>query len=116
MLPTLSKVCEAVILQRLLEHCLNNNVISGRQAAYLKGDSTLNQLLYIVHQIRVAWGKSKIIEGLFLDISAAFDKIWHKGLISKLKQIGIEGSLLKLFDSYLSNRKQIVLVDGSKYH
>ena len=80
LLLTVSKICEAVLHSRLLEHCLQNNVISERQAAYLKGDSTTNQLLYIVHQIRLAWGKSSILEGIFLDIEGAFDKIWHKGL------------------------------------
>ena len=47
-----------------------------------------------------------------MDISAAFDKVWHKGLISKLAQIGINGNLLSFFASYLSNRKQCVVVDG----
>ena len=38
-LPTLSKVCESVIHERLLSHCIENSIISERQAAYLKGDS-----------------------------------------------------------------------------
>ena len=114
LLPTLSKVCESVIHCRLLEHCISNNVISDRQAAYIKGDSTTNQLLYIVHKIRLAWGSSKIADGVFLDVSSAFEKIWHSGLIAKLDQIGIKGKLLSLFESYLSNRKQIVVIDGVK--
>ena len=83
-LPTLSKVMESVIHDRLLTHCIDNDIINERQAAYLKGDSTISQLIYIVHQIRVAWGHSKIAHCAFLDISAAFDKVWHKGLIAKL--------------------------------
>ena len=83
-LPTLSKICESIIHERLLSHCTLNNIITDRQAAYLKGDSTISQLLYLVHQIRVSWGKGKIAHGLFLDISAAYDKVWHKGLIAKL--------------------------------
>ena len=113
-LPTLSKVCESVIHERLLSHCIDNDIITERQAAYLKGDSTISQLLYLVHQIRTSWGKSKIAHGLFLDISAAFDKVWHKGLLAKLEQIGISGAVLTLFNSYLSNRKQCVVVDGVK--
>ena len=93
---------------------MTNDVISEKQAAYLKGDSTINQLLYLIHKIRVTWGNNKILQGLFLDISAAFDKIWHKALLIKLKQLSIEGQFLNLFDSYLSNRKQIVVVDGLK--
>ena len=113
-LPTLSKICESIIHERLLSHCTLNNIITDRQAAYLKGDSTISQLLYLVHQIRVSWGEGKIAHGLFLDISAAFDKVWHKGLIAKLEQIGISGPVLTLFKSYLNNRKQCVVVDGVK--
>ena len=68
---------------------MTNDVISEKQAAYLKGDSTINQLLYLIHKIRVTWGNNKILQGLFLDISAAFDKIWHKALLIKLKQLSI---------------------------
>ena len=113
-LPTLSKVCESIIHGRLLTHCIDHNIISERQAAYLKGDSTINQLLYIVHYIRKCWGHSKIVQGAFLDISAAFDKVWHNGLIAKLTQIGVDGLLLDMFKSYLSDRKQCVIVDGVK--
>ena len=71
-------------------------------------------MIYIVHLIRSSWGSSKIVQGAFLDISAAFDKVWHKGLISKLSQIGIDGYCLDFFQSYISNRKQCVIVDGEK--
>ena len=50
---------------------------------------------------------------VFLDISKAFDKVWHEGLIFKLEQNGISGGLLKLFGNYLSNRKQCVVLNGS---
>ena len=114
LLPTLSKVMESIIHSRLLEHFNKYNIISERQAAYLKGDSTIQQLLYIVHYIRTSWTKGKITQGVFLDVSAAFDKCWHSGLIAKLAQAKVEESCLDLFKSYLSNRKQFVMVDGSK--
>ena len=98
----------------MLEHCISNNLISERQDAYLKGDSTISQLINIVHYIRSCWGTSKIVQGAFLDISAAFDKVWHNGLIAKLSQFGVEGNYLDLFKSYLNNRKQCVVVDGIK--
>ena len=56
LLPTLSKICESVMHDRMMKHCLENSVISERQAAYLKGDSTVSQLLYIVHNIRKKLG------------------------------------------------------------
>ena len=56
---------------------IENNIITEKQAAYLKGDSTVSQLLYIVHNIKENWTYKKITQGLFLDISSAFDKLWH---------------------------------------
>ena len=53
-----------------------------------------------------------LLRAVFLDISKAFDKVWHDGLLFKLKQNGVSGSLLKFFESYLSNRKQRVALNG----
>ena len=113
-LPTISKVFESVLHDRLVKHCIENNVISEKQAAYLKGDSTVSQLLYMVHNIRKSWGIKIITHGLFLDVSAAFDKVWHNGLLAKLSQIGVEDKFLDTIGSYLAGRKQCVLVDGVK--
>ena len=114
LLPTVSKVFESIIHERLSEHCIRNDIISERQAAYLKADSTIHQLLYIIHKIRTDWTKNMVTHGLFLDVSSAFDKVWHSGLIAKLQQIGVSGICLEILASYLSERKQVVVVDGLK--
>ena len=51
------------------------------------------------------------VRHVFLDMSKAFDKVWHEGLLFKLKQNGISGSVLKLLPSYLNERKQRVLLN-----
>ena len=56
--------------------------------------------------------KSLEVRAVFLDISKAFDKVWHQGLIFKLKQNGISGQLLNFFEDYLHNRKQRVIING----
>ena len=56
--------------------------------------------------------KSLEVRAVFLDISKAFDKVWHEGLLYKLKQNGVSGNLLNLFVSYLHNRKQRVALNG----
>ena len=48
----------------------------------------------------------------FLDISKAFDKVWHEDLLFKLETIGISGSLPKLFQSFLNDKQQRVVLDG----
>ena len=52
------------------------------------------------------------MRGVFLDISKAFDKVWHIGLLFKLKAYGIDGELLSLLENYLENRKQRVVLNG----
>ena len=103
-----------ILHDRLLKHCIENSIITDKQAAYLKGDSTVSQLLYIAHGIRNNWTIQKITQGLFLDVSSAFDKVWHNGLLAKLGQIGVEGTFLNTISSYLADRKQVVVVDGVK--
>ena len=114
MLPTLSKVAESVMHARLFRHYISNNIISERQAAYLKGDSTTQQLLYIVNMIKTNWNKGNFTHGCFLDASAAFDRCWVNGMLAKLRQIKVEGKCLDMFESYLTNRKICTVIDGAK--
>ena len=111
-LPTLSKLAESVIHNRLIAHLVSNKIITDYQAAYLKGDSTTLQLLHLTHRIREAWANNKIAHAAFLDVSAAFDAVWHKGLLAKLRQAGVTGSLHTLLESYLSGRIARTRVEG----
>ena len=52
------------------------------------------------------------MRGVFLDIAKAFGKVWHDGLIFKLKAYGIEGKLLSLLENYPQNREQRVVLNG----
>ena len=52
------------------------------------------------------------MRGPFLDISKPFDKVWHEGLIFKLKTYGVEGNLLKLLENYLTYPQQRVVLNG----
>ena len=52
------------------------------------------------------------MRGIFLDISKAFDKVWHKVIIFKLKQNGISGKLLSVLSDFLKDRKQRVILSG----
>ena len=68
----------------------------------------------MVHNIKQNWTNRTITQGLFLDVSAAFNKVWYNGLLAKLGQIGVGGTFLSTIDSYLANRRQVVVVDGVK--
>ena len=114
LLPICGKIFEKIIFNNLYSYLNANNLITKNQSGFRPGDSTTNQLLYIVDEIHKAFEDPKSLEvrAVFLDISKAFDKVWHDGLILKLEQNGISGSLLKLFRNYLHNRKQRVVLNG----
>ena len=114
LLPICGKIFEKVIFDNLYKHIYSNNLISDKQSGYRKGDSTIKQLLSITHEIYKAFdaSPSKEVRAIFLDISRAFDRVWHEGLIFKLKQFGLEGEMINIISSFLSQRKQRVAIDG----
>ena len=91
---------------------ITNHLISTNQSGFKPKDSCINQLLSITLGIYAAFDEGYEVWGVFLDISKAFDKVWHEGLIFKSKQNGISGKLLRLIKDFLSNRKQRVVLNG----
>ena len=89
-----------------------NNLISPKQSGFKPGDSCINQLISITHEIYEALDAGLEVRSVFLDISKAFDKVWHEGVLFKLSQNGISGNLLKLLTDFLKNRKQRVTLNG----
>ena len=61
-----------------------NHLISPTQSGFSPGDSCTNQLLSIAHEILQAFDDGHEVRGVFLDISKAFDSVWHEGLLFKL--------------------------------
>ena len=114
LLPICGKVFEKIIFNNLYNHLTRYNLITKKQSGFRPGDSTTNQLIDLVNEIHHAFDSTTSLEvrAIFLDISKAFDKVWHDGLIFKMRQNGISGQLLKLFQNYLNNRKQRVVING----
>eukprot|EP00745_Piridium_sociabile_P014216 TRINITY_DN20961_c0_g1_i1.p1 TRINITY_DN20961_c0_g1~~TRINITY_DN20961_c0_g1_i1.p1 ORF type:complete len:306 (-),score=34.33 TRINITY_DN20961_c0_g1_i1:857-1774(-) len=114
-LPYLSKLLERLVLHQLFSHLTTHNLLSAHQSAYRPGHSTETVLLRIVNDLLNCLDKDNIYILLLLDLSAAFDTIDHEILLSRLdKNFGITGTTLNWFRSYLSERKQIVLVNGNR--
>ena len=82
------------------------------QSGFRHGDSTTKQLLHTYHTICEAVDKGKEVRAVFCDISKAFDRVWHKGLLFKLRTIGCSDSIVNWFLNYLSNRRQRVVKNG----
>ena len=115
LLPICGKILVKLIFNQLYSYLHTNNLITKNQSGFRPGDSATNQLLFLIDEIHQAFDCTLSVEvrSVFLDISKAFDKVWHEGLVFKLEQNGISGSLLKLFQNYLNNRNQRVVLNGS---
>ena len=90
---------------------LANNLLAPNQSGFKPGDSCINQLLSITHEIYSSCDDGFEIRSVFLDISKVFDKVWHEGIVFKLQQNGISDELLNILPDFLRNRKQRVTLN-----
>ena len=112
LLSSVGKTFERVIYKQIHNFLLENQVITPFQSGFTRGDSAVNQLVDLYNTFSRALDEGKEVRVVFCDISKAFDRVWHRGLIAKLRHYGISGRLLKWFESYLSQRFQRVVIPG----
>ena len=108
----ISKTMEIIITKQLLTFLETNNLLSDHQYGFRKARSTGDLLAYAGHVWSSALescGESRVIS---LDISKAFDRVWHRGLLAKLLMFGLHHTLIKWIGSFLSDRSIAVRVDG----
>ena len=74
---------------------MEDSLLNSNQSGFRPGDSCINQLLAITHEIFEAFDCNPSLEvrSVFLDISKAFDKVWQEGLLFKIKSMGISGEV-----------------------
>ena len=90
---------------------VENKLISSSQSGFKPGDSCINQLLSITHEIYISFDEGLDVWSVFLDISKALDKVSHDGIIFKLTQNDISGNLLNLLPDFLNERSQRVALN-----
>ena len=113
LLSCLSKVLERLVSDNLRDYLEGSNIITAAQYGFRKKSSTLDQLLDVYDGAMTGLDQRKVTKLLFLDVSKAFDRVWHKGLLHKLECLGVGGRLLEFFGSYLNNRYQRVVLRGA---
>ena len=93
-----------------------NKFCNSNQSGFMPGDSCIHQLISITYEIYPSFDANSSLEvrGVFLDISKAFDRVWHEGLIYKIKCMGVKGDLLALIESFLFERQQRVVLNGQE--
>ena len=105
LLPICGKILERLIYNKMFEYFNENDLIFHNQSGFKPGDSCINQLLSITHEIYISFDEGYETRGVFLDTSKAFDKVWHQGLLHKLEENGISGKLLNTAKDFLCQRK-----------
>ena len=87
-------------------------LISSMAYGFRSSQSTADLLTVLSDRIANAFNRSGATQAVALDISKAFDMVWHAGLLHKLKSYGISGQLFGLISSFLRNRRFRVVLDG----
>ena len=98
MLPICEKNFKRLILNEMFHFFIENKLITSSLSGFKPGDSCISQLSFITYEINSSFDEGLEVRSVFLDISKAFDKIWHDGIIFKLIQ--------NLLRDFLNERKQ----------
>lgn len=112
LLSIISKVMEALINKALWKYICKHRLISDKQFGFRAGYSTADALTYISQNLHDTMDKRQESRLICLDISRAFDRVWHRGLIAKLEALGLKGTLLNWIEDYLTNRELKVTMNG----
>ena len=107
------KSFERILFKHVYNHLDSNSLIYKYQSGFLPGHSTVHHLIESIHNTCLALENFETSCQVFCDISKAFDRVWHRGLLLKMERYGIRGDLLLWFKSYLENRNQKVCINES---
>ena len=105
LLSCIGKLQERIVFKNSCNFLLDNNLLHKYQSGFLPHHSTVFQLIDIFRNMpSFCFNMFSCI--VFCDVSKAFDRVWHKGILFKLRQSGIEGKLLEWLNNLLIQRKQ----------
>ena len=116
LLSIVSKLLEKYVYSRVRDHLIQHAPLSDYQWGFQRGKSTVSSLLFVTHGWHSLIDQQKNVMCVFFDFQKAFDTIPHHRLMDRLAGIGIHPLLLSWLCSYLSGRKQHVLVNGESSH
>ena len=112
LLSIFDKIIEKLVHKRLYTFLEQHSILYHNQFGFRKNNSTTYALLQITEKIKESIDKRKFGCGIFIDLRKAFDTVNHSILLKKLEHYGIRNTVYKWFESYLSNRRQYVFVNG----
>ena len=112
LLSIFDKIIEKLVHKRLYNFLEQNNILYKNQFGFRKNNSTTFALLQITEKIKETIDNKKFGCGIFIDLRKAFDTVNHKILLKKLEHYGIRDLTHNWFESYLTNRRQYVFLNG----
>ena len=112
LLSVVSKVFEKLVNNRIVDHLEKCGLFSDFQYGFRSSQSTADLLTVVSARIARAFNRSGAAQAVALDISKAFGRVWHAGLLQKHKSYEISGQIFGLISSFLSNKGLQVVLDG----
>ena len=107
-----SKVLEKLVNNRIVDQLEKCDLFSDFQYVFRSSRSTADLLTVASDRIARAFNRSGATRAVALDISKAFGRVWHAGLLHKLKSYGISGEIFCIISSFLSKRQLWAVLDG----
>lgn len=111
-LPTMGKLFEAIVCEKLTNHFMK--YLSSRQHGFVRGRSAETNLLELTQKGLDTIESGRQLDVIYTDFRKAFDRVDHGILLLKLSKMGVNSSMLDWISTYLSNRRQYVLVEGER--
>ena len=112
LLSVVSKVFQKLVNNRIVYHLEKCGLFYDFQYGFRSSRSFADVLTVVSDRIARVFNRSGATRAVALDISKAFDRVWHAGLLYKVKSYGISGQIFGLVSSVLSNRGLRVVLDG----
>jgi len=109
----LCRLLERVMLKRFQKFLNDNGIIIASQSGFRSSRSTRDNLIFLVQKVTEAFNRKRRVLAIFFDIEAAFDKVWHEGLILKLIRIKTPYYILNFILDFLSERSFVVKINNA---
>jgi len=103
---------ESIVSDALISHMKTNKLFTNKQFGFLKGRSATLQMLNVLEEWTKLLDSGSSVDVIYTDFQKAFDTVPHRRLLIKLSNYGIETMTLNWITSFLSNRKQRVVIKG----
>ena len=108
----LGKIAERMVNSRLYYWLEKNKLLTNTQAGFRRQSRTEDQLFRLAQNVIDGFQDSKSTTAVFIDLQQAYDRIWRKGLLIKMKKMGIHGKMLKWIQAFLTNRTIQTTLNG----